>query len=238
MHNSSPSEPTLSVVIPALNEERFIASALASVAAQTWPLGLLEALVVDNGSTDGTVAAVEAFRVAEPRLAVRLVSHPRRGCAAAKNRGAQLARGRYLIFLDADSRMAPDLARCVAARAQSGCRVGCIRVVADSQDRLDRAFFEMIEFGKNLFKIRAQMFYCERELFSWAGAFDETLQLAEDREFLVRLQRAGVEVCHLRESEIATSPRRLRTLPFRLAMLTMLVRWALADHGVGRRWNY
>lgn len=238
MQNSSPVEPTISVVIPARNEERYIAGALASVAAQTWPAGRLEAVVVDNGSTDATAEVVQAFRLAEPRLAVRLVDHPERGCAGAKNRGAELARGHYLVFLDADSRMAPDLAARVVERGLGGCPAGCIRVVADSRDWLDRGFFGMIEFGKSLFGIRAQMFYCARETFWEIGAFDETLQLAEDREFLVRLQRAGIPVCHLRESQIATSPRRLRTLPFRLGMFTMLLRWALADHGVGRKWNY
>ncbi|HVC30082.1 MAG TPA: glycosyltransferase [Steroidobacteraceae bacterium] len=238
MLNSSLAEPTISVVIPALNEARYVAAALASVAAQTWPATRLEAVVVDNGSTDATAEVVQAFCATAPCLEVRLVDHPTRGRAGAKNRGAELARGEYLIFLDADSRMASDLAARVAARGRRGYDAGSIRVVADSRDWLDRGFFEMIEFGKSLFQIRAQMFYCARELFLEAGAFDETLQIAEDREFLVRLQKAGIEVCHLRESEIATSPRRLRTLPFRLSMVTMLVRWALADQGLGRKWNY
>ena len=238
MLNSSLAEPTISVVIPALNEARYVAAALASVAAQTWPATRLEAVVVDNGSTDATAQVVQAFCANAPRLDVRLVDHPARGRAGAKNRGAELARGDYLIFLDADSRMAPDLAECVAARGRRGCAAGSIRVVADSRDWLDRGFFEMIEFGKTLFGIRAQMFYCARELFRQMSAFDETLQIAEDREFLVRLQKAGIDVCHLRESQIATSPRRLRSLPLRLGMLTMLIRWALADHGVGRKWDY
>ena len=230
--------PDVSVVIPARNEERYIRTALASVAVQTWPIALLEAVVVDNGSTDATREVVQAFMAGELHLAVQLVDEPAHGVARAKNRGASVARGRWLIFLDADSRMAPYLVERVVARGCRGYRAGSIRVVADSQDVLDRAFFGLLEFGKVLFGLRAQMLYCQRELFRQCGGFDEHLQLAEDLEFLARLERAGVPVCHVTESWIATSPRRLHTLPCRLGMLAMLVRWALARWGSGRRWRY
>jgi glycosyltransferase involved in cell wall biosynthesis len=195
MPPSSPAEPLVSVIVPARDEARYITAALASAAAQTWPLDALEVVVVDNGSTDGTAAAVRAYMEAMPDLALCVLDEPVKGVARAKNRAARAARGRWLIFLDADSRMAP-------------------------------------------FGIRAQMFYCARETFLHLGGFDETLALAEDREFLARLAGAGIPVCHLMESWIATSPRRLRRLPWRLGMLTMLLRWALANWGIGRRWRY
>jgi GT2 family glycosyltransferase len=238
MAPSSPTRPDISVIIPALNEARYIRAALASVAAQTWPVALLEAVVVDNGSTDATHQVVQDFMAGAPHLAVRLVDEPAHGVARAKNRGASVARGRWLIFLDADSRMAPDLVERVMLRSRQGHPAGSVRVVADSHDILDRAFFGLIEFGKVLFRLRAQMFYCERALFMQCGGFDEHLQLAEDLEFLGRLQRAGVPVCHVTESWIATSPRRLHTLPCRLGMPAMLARWALARWGLGRRWRY
>ena len=238
MAPSSPTRPNVSVVIPALNEARYIQAALASVAAQTWPVALLEAVAVDNGSTDGTREVVQAFMAGEPHLAVRLVDEPAHGVARAKNRGASVARGRWLIFLDADSRMAPDLVERVMLRTRQGHPAGSVRVVADSHDILDRAFFDLIEFGKVLFGLRAQMFYCEREPFRGCSGFDEHLRLAEDLEFLARLERAGVPICHVTESWIATSPRRLHTLPCRLGMPAMLARWALAKWGWGRRWRY
>jgi glycosyltransferase involved in cell wall biosynthesis len=238
MAPSSPIRPDVSVVIPAWNEERSIRAALTSVATQTWPVALLEAVVVDNGSTDGTREVVQDVMAGEPHLAVRLVDEPAHGVARAKNRGASVARGHWLIFLDADSHMAPDLVERVMLRTRQGHPAGSVRVVADSHDLLDRAFFGLIEFGKVLFSLRAQMFYCERELFIQCGGFDEHLQLAEDLEFLARLERAGVPVCHVTESWIATSPRRLHSLPCRLGMPAMLARWTLAKWGWGRRWRY
>src|SRR5690348_15685687 len=150
MTPSSTTRPEVSVVIPARNEERYIQAALASIAAQTWPSALLEAVVVDNGSTDATRGIVQAFMATAPHLAVQLVDEPSRGVARAKNRGASVARGRWLLFLDADSRMASHLVERVVARGRGGYPAGSIRVVADSQDVLDRAFFGLIEFGKAL----------------------------------------------------------------------------------------
>lgn len=226
------------MIIPARNEAGHIGAALASVAAQTWPSDRVEAVVVDNGSVDGTGDVVRAFMPAAPGLRVRLVEEPVPGAARARNRGAAQARGTCLVFLDADSRMAPDLLDRIAARRRAGYAAGSIRVVADSSDLLDRGFFGLIEFGKQLFGIHAQMCYCERELFWRTGGFDETLHLAEDRDLLTRLRAAGVPLARVGESWIATSPRRLRSLPLRLGMLTTLSRWALAHWGIGRRWRY
>lgn len=233
-----PTHLDLAVIIPARNEACHIQAALDSVAGQRWPLERIEAIVVDNGSTDATPELVRDYVARRPRLEMRLLHEPFPGRARAKNRGAGVARADYLLFLDADSRMAPELASRVIARARAGFPAGSIAVIADAGDRLDRQFFALMELGKRLFGIRAQMFYCARELFARFGGFDETLQLAEDSEFLGRLQRAGVPVCHLDESWIATSPRRLHRLPFHLAMVEMFARWALAHAGIGRRWRY
>lgn len=231
-------EPVVSFVIPARNEAGHVERALASVAAQAWRLAELEAVVVDNGSRDGTSRVVEKFAGRHPELCVRLVAEPVRGRGRAKNAGARAARGEWLIFLDADSVAAPDLVRAVLGHAQAGYPAGSICVVADSEDPLDRAFFALLEFGKRRFGIRAQMFYCRRDLFWHAGGFDEELEIAEDLDFLRRLQAAGVPTCHVTEACIATSPRRLRALPLRLGILLTFCRWALAHVGVGRRWPY
>lgn len=229
---------TVSVVIPARNEECHVRAALASVAVQAGPGATLEAVVVDNGSTDHTAEQVEAFAAEHPELAVRLLSEPRPGVARARNRGAAAALGEWIVFLDADSRLAPDLVACVRRRACAGWPAGSIRLVADSTNRVDQGFFRLMEFGKVLFGIRAQMFYCRRDLWERFGGFDERLQCGEDREFLTRLQRAGIPVCHLSETWIATSTRRLHARPFRLGMLAMFGRWALAQAGIGRQWRY
>lgn len=220
--------PELSVVIPARDEEAFLPCALASCAAQTVPV---EIVVVDNASRDRTTEVAASFSGA------RIVREPVIGRARAKNAGARAARGGVLLFLDADSRMLPDLAERILARSHAGERAGDVRIVADSRDPLDRVFFALIDL-KRLFEIRAQMAFVDRETFLAFAGFDVSLELGEDKDLLDRIRRAGIRVSHVSESWIATSPRRLHALPLRLGLVTTFSRWALAHAGIGRRWRY
>ncbi|WP_347302828.1 glycosyltransferase family A protein [Croceibacterium sp. TMG7-5b_MA50] len=90
--------PHVTVVIPAWNMARYLARSVASALAQTWPA--LDVLVVDDGSTDDTLALAEAIAAREPRVTVR--SFPNGGVARARNRGTEAARGTYVAYLDAD----------------------------------------------------------------------------------------------------------------------------------------
>ncbi len=226
------------MVIPAWNEEAYLAAALASVRGQGAPPGTIEVIVVDNGSTDGTVEVARDFARASPEPRVRVVLDGERGRARAKNVGARAARGRVLLFLDADSRMGPGLVDAVLRRVACGERAASIRIVADGTgDGADRVFFAFLEWGKSLFGIRAQMSFCERALFEDVGGFPD-LEIGEDREMLVRVARRGIRVGHVDEAHVETSPRRLHSLPLRLGIVTTFGRWALAHAGIGRHWPY
>lgn len=91
---------SVSVVIPAHNAARYLAEAVASVRAQTHPAA--EIIIVDDGSTDGT-----AHVIAGLGPDVRSIRQARAGAGAARNRGAELADGEWLAFLDADDLWAP-----------------------------------------------------------------------------------------------------------------------------------
>jgi glycosyltransferase involved in cell wall biosynthesis len=86
----------LSIIIPVLNEERYVGSLLSDVAAQTRKPD--EVLVVDAGSADGTVAVARSFPF------VKLL-HAGRPVANGRNTGGRSAGGDVLIFLDADARL-------------------------------------------------------------------------------------------------------------------------------------
>jgi glycosyltransferase involved in cell wall biosynthesis len=94
---SSPagSGPTISVVVPAYNEERYIAEALGAVLAQT--RSPLEVIVVDDGSTDGTQEVVARFGGT-----VRLIEQENRGCPGAFDTGFREARGEFVALCPAD----------------------------------------------------------------------------------------------------------------------------------------
>jgi glycosyltransferase involved in cell wall biosynthesis len=93
-------QPLVSVVIPCYNQGRFLRDALDSVFRQSHDL--VEAIVVDDGSTDDTAAVVRTFP------AVRYLQQPNAGAPVARNTGLRASRGEYVIFLDADDRLVPD----------------------------------------------------------------------------------------------------------------------------------
>ncbi len=87
--------PFVSVVIPALNEERTIRECLASVVELDYPPERREILVVDNGSTDRTAEIINSFTV-------RYLQENQRGVASARNTGIRAGRGGIVAFTDAD----------------------------------------------------------------------------------------------------------------------------------------
>lgn len=86
----------ISVVVPAFNEEKYIAKCLAALQAQDYPRESYEVIVVDNASSDRTVAIAAQF-------GVRVIFEPRKGVARARQGGAEVARGEIIAGLDADS---------------------------------------------------------------------------------------------------------------------------------------
>ncbi|HYO10671.1 MAG TPA: glycosyltransferase family A protein, partial [Tepidisphaeraceae bacterium] len=95
----------LSVLMPAYNAERYIAPAIESVLAQT--VRDLQLLVIDDGSTDGTLAAARAFEQRDAR--VRVVTQANAGIAQTLNRGLEMLAGHEWVFLmHADDLMTPN----------------------------------------------------------------------------------------------------------------------------------
>jgi glycosyltransferase involved in cell wall biosynthesis len=88
-----------SVVIPTYNGAPHVGQTIASVLAQTCPA--LELIVVDDGSNDGTLHAVEQALLGA-RLPVQVLRQPRRGVAAGRNAGLAAAQGAWVCFLDQD----------------------------------------------------------------------------------------------------------------------------------------
>lgn len=96
--------PKVSVIIPSYNLGRYLPETLQSVASQTFTDW--ECIIVENGSTDLSPHVVQQWFARDPRF-VPVTLTRNLGVAAARNRGLELARGRYVLFLDADDLITP-----------------------------------------------------------------------------------------------------------------------------------
>src|SRR5919201_2228834 len=102
-------EPSISVIIPALNASGTIDRCLVALSRQSLPRTSFEVIVVDDGSTDDTAA------LARRRGAVVLRLDQNRGPAAARNAGLAIARGDLIVFTDADCEPAPNFVAALTA---------------------------------------------------------------------------------------------------------------------------
>ncbi len=101
MMSKTEMEYKVSAVIPAYNREKTIRRCIDSVIAQTYPV--FEIIVVDDGSTDQTLAVIKQ----EYGSAVRIIRQNHKGAQAARNAGIRAARGEYVAFLDSDDEWLP-----------------------------------------------------------------------------------------------------------------------------------
>lgn len=92
-------EPLVSIVTPTFNCSRFVSHTLESICAQTFVQW--EHLIIDDASTDDTTDVVQAFAMRDRRIKL-LRQEKNQGPAAARNRGIEMARGRYIAFVDSD----------------------------------------------------------------------------------------------------------------------------------------
>lgn len=125
-------QPTLSVVIPVHNRPTAVCEAVRSVLAEAGDD--VEVVVVDDGSTDDTVAAVEAL--ADSRL--RVVSIPASGVSVARNEGVAAARADFVAFLDSDDLVLPGWVDAMSDAARLGLDIFSCAVVERHESGVDR----------------------------------------------------------------------------------------------------
>jgi len=114
------SQPLVSILIPCYNSGEWVGQAIRSAVGQTY--ARTETIVVDDGSTDGSLEAIKSFGDE-----IRWESGPNRGANAARNRLLELSRGEWLQFLDADDYLLPQKIEAQMAVAE---RVPCDLVVS------------------------------------------------------------------------------------------------------------
>ena len=200
---SSSKPMRVSVIIPTYNREETIVGAVESVLAQGYKN--LDVVVVDDGSTDETIHALEGIKDR-----IKIVSQENLGPSSARNRGVSESDGEIVAFLDSDDhwmsdkiqrqvalmeRGAPDMACCVCNATvigEDGVVIGDTFDFAGVQMGFDEGVWnnpqDMLSTRFLLFN---QVVAIRREVFERVGGFNESLRILEDYEFALRLSAEG-----------------------------------------------
>jgi glycosyltransferase involved in cell wall biosynthesis len=186
----------LSVIIPVYNGGRFLGQAVASVLRQRYQP--IEIIVVDDGSIDDLIAAVEALPVD-----VRFVRQLNRGPAAARNRGLEEASGELVAFLDVDDLWPVDTIEMLASRLVELPDIevarGRGRLVQTDEDGVVAAELGTIEesfpdyIGAALFR---------RSAFEKIGMFDPSMRFGEDSDWFVRAQQYHLPMARIEQTTL------------------------------------
>jgi len=187
--------PEISVITPARNAERTLAQCLDSLLAQTRPDW--EALIVDDRSADGTAAIIAGYAARDGRF--RGLTGPGRGVSAARNAGLAAARGRRVLFLDADDWIAPEfMAVMLAALEEHPCGIaycGHARVMAEGALEPHPsdpavAMDPVTSFARTC-AVAIHAVLADRSDVVGIGGFDEGLRTCEDWDLWQRLAGTG-----------------------------------------------
>ena len=202
----------LSIVIPAFNEERMIERCLRSVtdalAAESAPGVTSEIIVADNNSTDNTAALAK-------QAGAQVVFEPINQIGRARNTGAAVATGEWLLFLDADSTLSPELLSDILDVINSGAYVGCGSTL--SMPGLPWWAHGILRFWTQMSVLlrwaAGALIVCRRDAFAEVGGFSQELYALEEIDLSKRLWKWGrqrnLEFIILTTHPLDTSPRKI-----------------------------
>jgi len=179
-------KPLVSCIIPTRNGERYLGQAIESLMAQTWQP--IEIIVVDDGSSDRSVAIAAGFG-----KAVRVASHPVANPVIARNHGMTLATGEFLGFLDQDDLWIPEkLALQMAAFDDDPTLDVCVGMIqrftqASPQDKMTMV-------GPAVPGYLSVAMLARRRAFGRVGALDPVYFHSDSAEWFLRARARGIGV--------------------------------------------
>lgn len=217
--------PTLSVIVPAYDEQAALPATLNALAAaqsvyRQAGYGEAEVIVVDNASKDATPTVAREHGAA-------VVFEPSPGVAHARNAGAAAARASRLVFIDADTLVPPHaLAAISAALDQRGCVGGALAAEYHYRKRLLRPYMELWKVVARAWKMTQGVAqFVTADAFAAVGGYDVRLHMAEDSDFNWKLRRYAKQVGgyteYLADVVVFPSARRLDEWPiWRTVLMT------------------
>ncbi|MDP3882795.1 MAG: glycosyltransferase [Candidatus Staskawiczbacteria bacterium] len=214
----------ISIVIPARNEEKFIQKTIESLKSAT--VCPLEIIVVVNGSEDKT------FKIAKQYATKALNFSEALGPSAARNKGAKIATGEILIFLDADTEVSVNTIREILKNFSFETVGVCSAEISEKlRDKKLRAkiFFAFKNFlhRAKFHKGSIALIFCSKEVFLRINGFDEDMWVGELNDFIKRALESGAKYKFLGSCYVVTSLRRYEKKWGYLKTILFWVAWKI-----------
>lgn len=199
-----------SIIIPTLNEEQYLPRLLADLASQS--VKNFEVIVVDGKSEDKTKEKALSF---EKKFPLTFIEVDKRNVSYQRNSGAKQAKGNYLIFLDADTRVDTDfISHLVSVFSRRSSQILLPFLLPDEKTQKAKMLISIV----NSF-IRASQYYgrplstggnffLEKTAFEKIGGFNESLFISEDHEFIHRAYKKGIKAKIVKAPKVTVSMRR------------------------------
>ena len=222
----------ISIVVPALNEEKYLPECLNSLKNQDWK-GDREIIVVDNGSTDNTARIASSF-------GAKVVSCPKRGVAYARQAGAEQAKGEIIVQVDADTTYTADWLSRIAAHFANSPGTAAVAGRYTYSDPaswapVERFFRKYVLNGAGVFFFRRPLsisganFAFRRDAFVRANGYDPASLYPDQWGIARRLSRFG-RIRYDDASVAITSARRVAKPVYILAYEVVRNCWRVGVH--------
>lgn len=205
-------KPFFSIVIPTLNEEKYLPKLLNDLSKQT-EKGF-EVIIADGYSKDNTKKIAEEFK---KKLSIKFYQTKLKNVAAQRNYGAKRSIGEYIVFFDADSRINSSFLNKVNKSIIN--KKGLLFIPYFSPDREYRQYKPVFDFINNLIELTQNfsnrfslggVMIVEKGFFGLIKGFDDSLYISEDHELIQRAGNWGVNAKFIKNVQVVFSLRRMK----------------------------
>lgn len=205
-------KPCFSIIIPTLNEEKYLPLLLSDLTTQTFVD--FEVIIVDGNSKDKTAVVAKSF---ESKLKIIFINSKKQNVSFQRNTGAKVAKSNWLIFMDADNRLPSYFMEGVKYRINlENPDIFTCRVNVRNQEGFEKIVLEIVNLGAELMRISkypgalGAMIGITKVGLILTGGFNEKTEFAEDWEFVKNAFSKGLRFSLFRDPTYTYSLRRFK----------------------------
>lgn len=191
--------PLVSVIIPAYNEEDYIEATLKSLKNQTY--SEIEIIVVCNGCIDKTASISKKYTK-------KIINLKRKNVSLARNTGAKSAKGKYLVFLDADTVLSNNVIEVITLKLNKGNYFGTCKAKPANKNLKTLIYTHTKNLINHFIPWSNGLIYCNAKIFKSTSGFNKLKSKAETRDIFNKLKKVSNHK-YINGPYIITSPRRI-----------------------------